>query len=176
MTDNTGLLKHRDCYEVFMCMAHEFWHVKMLKQAGHSHDPSGIIAMQQGECAVLCPACPQPGKNLPDDWELAPKGKRWLYGLFLAIDANFCLKRQIVSKDAVDPSLSHGWGYFVNETAYKTHLTDHGMEAQEKSMCTSHNAMNMAESKSSKGLAATGLGTINCAQHNMKLPNGVGEV
>ncbi|KAG1866771.1 hypothetical protein F4604DRAFT_1881798 [Suillus subluteus] len=33
--------------------------------------------------------------------------------------------------------------------------------------------MNMAESKSSKGLAATGLGTINCARHNVKLPNGV---
>lgn len=36
--------------------------------------------------------------------------------------------------------------------------------------------MNMADSKSSKGLAATGLGTIDCARHNMKLPNGVGDL
>ncbi|KIK39713.1 hypothetical protein CY34DRAFT_14196 [Suillus luteus UH-Slu-Lm8-n1] len=162
MTDNTGLLKHRDRYEAFMCMAREFRHVKMLKRAGRSHDPSGIIATQQGECVVLCPACPQPGKNLPDDWELAPKGKG--------------SDRQIVSKDTVDPSLSRGWGNFVNETEYKAHLTNQGMEAQEKSMCTSHNAVNMADSKSSKGLAATGLGTIDCARHNMNLPNGVGDL
>ncbi|KAG1729494.1 uncharacterized protein EDB91DRAFT_1239214 [Suillus paluster] len=121
MMDNTGLLKHRDHYKV-------------------------IIATQQGECAVLCLVCPQPGKNLPDDWELAPKGKRWLYGLFLAIDANFCLKRQIISKDTVDPSLSHGWG-----------------DVTQKSTCVSHNAVNMAESKSSNW-------------HNMKLLNGVGDL
>ncbi|KAG2353921.1 hypothetical protein BDR07DRAFT_1454304 [Suillus spraguei] len=124
MTDNTGLSKRKDRYEAFMCMVHEFWHVKMLKRGGRGHDPSGIVAMQQGECA-----------------RLAPKGKRWLYSLFVAIDANFRLKRCIVSKDAVDPSLSCGWGYFVDETAYKTYITDHGMVAQEKSTCTSHNAL-----------------------------------
>lgn len=46
----------------------------------------------------------------------------------------------------------------------------------QKSSCASHNAVNMAESKSLKGLAATGLGTIDCARHNMKLPNGVGDL
>jgi len=34
----------------------------------------------------------------------------------------------------------------------------------------------MAETKASHGLAATGLGTIDCACHNMKLPNGVGDL
>ncbi|KAG0693366.1 hypothetical protein DFH29DRAFT_985501 [Suillus ampliporus] len=176
LTDNTGLLKRKDRYDAFMCMAREYHHVKMLKQAGHGHDPSGILATLPGECAVLCLACPQPGKNLPNDWELAPKGTRWLYACFLAINENFRLKRWIVSKDAVDPSLSRGWGYFVNETTYKTYLTSHGMELQEKSTCASHNTMNMVETKSSKGLAAMGLGTIDCTCHNMKLPNGVGDL
>jgi hypothetical protein len=76
LTNNTGLLKRKDCYEAFMHMACEYQHVKMLKRAGRGHDPSGILATSQGECAVLCPACPQPGKNLPDGWELAPKGTR----------------------------------------------------------------------------------------------------
>jgi hypothetical protein len=76
LTDNTGLLKRKDRYEAFMCMAREYQHVKMLKRAGRGHDPSGILATSQGECAVLCLACPQPGKNLPDGWELAPKGTR----------------------------------------------------------------------------------------------------
>ncbi|KAG1819100.1 uncharacterized protein BJ212DRAFT_1446228 [Suillus subaureus] len=173
LTDNTGLLKQKDHYEAFMCMACEYQHIKMLKQAGHGHDPSGILATLQGKCTVLCPACPQPGKNLPDGWELAPKGTRWLYTCFLAINANFHLKRRIVSKDTVDPSLLHGWGYFIDETTYKTHLTNHGMEVQQKSTCASNNAVNMAKTKSSQGLAATGLGTIDCVCHNMKLPNGV---
>lgn len=46
----------------------------------------------------------------------------WMYGLFLAIDANFRLKRKKVSNDASDPSLSKGWAYFVEEGAYKDHL------------------------------------------------------
>ncbi|KAG2360209.1 hypothetical protein BDR07DRAFT_1378174 [Suillus spraguei] len=112
----------------------------------------------------------------PDDWTLASKARRWLYTSFFAIDANFRLKRWIVSKDTVDPSLSSGWSYFVDETAYWSYLNNHGMETQEKSSCASHNAVNMAESKPSKGLAATGLGTIDCACHNMKLPNGVGDL
>ncbi|KAG2354985.1 hypothetical protein BDR07DRAFT_1381828 [Suillus spraguei] len=111
-----------------------------------------------------------------DDWTLSSKARRWLYTSFFAIDANFWLKRWIVSKDTVDPSLSSGWSYFVDETAYWLYLNNHGMETQEKSSCASHNAVNMAESKPSKGLAATGLGTIDCACHNMKLPNGVGDL
>jgi hypothetical protein len=31
----------------------------------------------------------------------------------------------------------------------------------------------MADTKSSKGLAATGVGTVDCARHGMKLPCGV---
>jgi len=34
----------------------------------------------------------------------------------------------------------------------------------------------MADTKVSQGLAATGVGTIDCARHNMKLPNGVGDL
>lgn len=51
----------------------EWHHLKMLKRAGRSHDPTGVSATQEGECAVLCPACPQPGKNLPPDWREYPE-------------------------------------------------------------------------------------------------------
>ncbi|KAG1796573.1 uncharacterized protein BJ212DRAFT_1592119 [Suillus subaureus] len=40
----------------------------------------------------------------------------------------------------------------------------------------SHNAVNMANVKTSRGLAATGVGTVDCARHDMKLPNGVGDL
>ncbi|KAG1807216.1 hypothetical protein EV424DRAFT_1543991 [Suillus variegatus] len=127
-------------------------------ESGRGHDPAGA------------------GKNLPDDWQDAPDDKRWLYSLFVAIDANFRLKRRAISKDGTDPGLSQGWAYFVEETAYKSHLQQYSGKPQEKSTCSSHNAVNMADTKASQGLAATGVGTIDCARHNMKLPNGVGDL
>jgi hypothetical protein len=29
--------------------------------------------LQPGALAIFCPACPQPGVNLPDEWEQDPK-------------------------------------------------------------------------------------------------------
>jgi hypothetical protein len=34
----------------------------------------------------------------------------------------------------------------------------------------------MADTKASKGLAATGVGSIVCARHDMRLANGVGDL
>jgi hypothetical protein len=69
-------LSCQDRYEAFMRMVREWRHLKMLKRAGRGHDPSGVENTKRGECAVLCPACPQPNKNLPDDWQTAPKTKQ----------------------------------------------------------------------------------------------------
>ncbi|KAG2750180.1 hypothetical protein P692DRAFT_20874680 [Suillus brevipes Sb2] len=162
-TDNTSTTPIRDRYSAFMQMVRQWRHLKVL---------NGVDATSAGECAILCPACPHPGKNLPEDWEDAPHDIRWKYALFLAIDANFRLKRKLVSSDSVDPSLNAGSCYFVEETAYKQYLNERGCEPQEKSTCVSHNAVNMADTKSSRGLAATGVGTMDCARHDMKLPNG----
>lgn len=49
-------------------MSREWRHLKMLKRAGRSFDPHGVDSTCEGECAVICPACPQPGKNLPPDF------------------------------------------------------------------------------------------------------------
>ncbi|KAG2747607.1 hypothetical protein P692DRAFT_201840530 [Suillus brevipes Sb2] len=119
----------------------------MLKWAGWGYDPAGVKSTGSSECAVLCPACPQPSKNLP------------------MIDTNFRLKRRIVSKDSVDPGLSRGCAYFVEETAYKTYLQTHSGIPQQHMFIPQHSEH-----------AATGVETIDCARHNMKLPNGVGNL
>lgn len=56
---------------------------------------------------------------------------RWIYALFLAIDANFRLQRKVVSSDKVDPGLSNGWAFFVEEKKYKEHLAKHWDQKQE---------------------------------------------
>ena len=43
----------------------------MLKRAGQGQHLRGAIATAQGELAVECPACPHPGRNLPEGWESA---------------------------------------------------------------------------------------------------------
>ncbi|KAG2746814.1 hypothetical protein P692DRAFT_20738788, partial [Suillus brevipes Sb2] len=175
-TDNSGLSKIKDRYSAFMRMVRQWRNLKQLGRAGRGHDPAGVDATAEGELAVLCPACPHPGKNLPPDWEEKPLFVRWKYALFVAIDANFRLKRKAVSCDTADPSLNLGCGYFVRDSAYKSYLADRATERQERSTCVSHNAVNAADVKSSRGLAATGVGTIDCARHDMKLPNGVGDL
>ncbi|KAG2359746.1 hypothetical protein BDR07DRAFT_1452251 [Suillus spraguei] len=140
------------------------------------HDPAGVDATQQGQLTVLCPACPQLGKNVPEDLTHVSSNERWLYLLFLAIDANFCLKCCLVLNDIKDPGLSQGWGYFVEEGEYKTYIHNHADVRQEKSMCISHNAINMVDTKLSKGLAATGVGSVVCVQHDMRLASGIGDL
>ncbi|KIJ09682.1 hypothetical protein PAXINDRAFT_17231 [Paxillus involutus ATCC 200175] len=176
MLQHSGLHEQKDRYESFMRMVREWRHLKMLKRSGHGHDSTGAAATTEGSCAVLYPACPQPGKNLPSDWKEAPSENQWPYAMFIAIDTNFRLKRKMVSDDDSDPSLSRGWGYFVEEGPYKEFIKEMADVIQEKSTCSSHSAVNMADTKSNHGLAATGVGTIDCARHNMKLATGVGDL
>ncbi|KAG1854315.1 hypothetical protein C8R48DRAFT_609911, partial [Suillus tomentosus] len=165
-----------DRYSVFLRIMRQWQNLTSLKRSGRSHDPAGVDATQQGQLAVLCPACLQLRKNVPEDLAHVSSNERWLYSLFLAIDANFCLKCRLVSNEIKDPGLSPGWGYFVEEGQYKTYLHDHADVRQEKSMCVSHNVINMADTKLSKGLAATGVGSVVCARHDMRLASGVGDL
>jgi hypothetical protein len=50
--------------------------MKLVKRAGRGHDPAGISSTEPGQCAVECPACPHPGRNLPEGWETAPAAIR----------------------------------------------------------------------------------------------------
>ncbi|KAG1751487.1 uncharacterized protein EDB91DRAFT_1326886 [Suillus paluster] len=146
-SDNTGVNPIKDCYSIFLRIMAEW-------QQHQSTQTPGVDATQEGELIVLCPACPHPGKNLAETLTDVTPGNQvsfhhllvsaiWIYSLFLAIDANFRLKR---------------WGYFVEERNYKAYLQENGTLTQEKSTCVSHNAVNMADMKASKGLAATANG------------------
>ena len=59
-------------------MVREYRHLRMLKRAMRAYDPGGVMATKPGECAVLCPACPQPGWNLEDGWEQLPVEQRYI--------------------------------------------------------------------------------------------------
>jgi hypothetical protein len=133
-------------------MIREWRNLKMLKRAGRGHDSSGVNGTQEGECTVLCPACPHPGKNLPPDWRDAPEEiqwvifhtddipntkrerHRWLFAQFLGNDANMRMVRKKVSSEAADPSLSLGWASFCEVTKYHAHLAKYGDQPEEVSL------------------------------------------
>lgn len=112
--------------------------------------------------------------------------------MFVAMDANFRMKRKKVSSEKLDPSLTGGCGYFVEEEGYQAHLKLHTAEKQDvstlllkrvdwltkfqPSMCVSHDAVNSADTKETRGLHVTGIGAVDCARHDFRRPNGVGDL
>ncbi|KAJ6483057.1 hypothetical protein DFH09DRAFT_949912 [Mycena vulgaris] len=170
-TDNTGL----DRYDEFLRMTCEWRHLQMLKRSARGHDPEGVANTQEGECALLCPACPQPGKNLPPDWKDYPEEKQLLFALFLAMDANFRLKRKDVSSEEKDPGLGKGWAFFCEVKAYMVHVKKNWGQVQERSHCVAHDAVDKPDQEA-RGTASSGIGAVDCARHNMKRPNAVGDL
>ncbi|KAJ3552075.1 hypothetical protein NM688_g4347 [Phlebia brevispora] len=175
LTDNTGLTMHYDRLKAFLRIVREYRHLKMLKRAGRGHETGGIPATRPGDLCVLCPACPRPGVNLPDNWRNAPENQRYIYSMFIAIDANFRLRRRAISSDARDPPLASGLGYFVEDEAYRAHLAEYANQ-EEISNCTNHSAVAQANKKTYKGYATTGVGMACCSRHGFVLPNGVGDL
>ncbi|KAG2346965.1 hypothetical protein BDR05DRAFT_974119 [Suillus weaverae] len=170
LTDNMSIKPCKDRYKSLLHMIKQWWNITLLKCFSQGHNPAGINVTEPGGRAALCHTCPHPCKNLPDDWRMAPPDKQWLYTQYVAIDANF----------RVDPGLSKGWSYFVEETGFKLFLKDIGKVSQEvhehiyfkllSLTCVNHNTMNLTETKNSRGLAATGAGTVDCSHHNFKRP------
>lgn len=107
-----------------------------LKHAGHGHEQGGIDATSNGELMAECPACPHPGKNLPNNWEKAGPllyayfhsfvlqliFLRFLYTLYIAVDANFKLKGKQHHLD--DVKLMPGWCAYAPKTPYQSHIAN----------------------------------------------------
>lgn len=73
MTQNRTEIPPPDRYRVLLRCMRQFRHLKWCKRGGRGNDPSGIEGTKQGELAVICPACPVPGRNLPVDWATSLK-------------------------------------------------------------------------------------------------------
>ncbi|KAI1792316.1 hypothetical protein LXA43DRAFT_1093838 [Ganoderma leucocontextum] len=175
MTDNTGTRKVQNRYKEFMRVVAQWRHLKMLKRCGRGHDPSGVDGTQQGELAVRCPACPRVNINLPPNWDEVSDDLKFMYMLSVAVDACFRLKHRNVSDETKDPILGSGWGYFVEDTGYKELLAEYG-DQEEICTCTGLSAIDHANTKYSKGYAATGVGAVICARHEFWLARGMADL
>ncbi|KAF7983642.1 hypothetical protein HWV62_20588 [Athelia sp. TMB] len=182
-----------DRYDELRPVIRQWRHLKMLKRSGRGHDPAGVAATRMGECAVECPACPHPGKNLPDGWQDAPenvlsvrmtlisrqiiltKCYRWLFAFLVTIDANFRLKL----KDRglkVDPPLGDGWSHMIKTGPYKAYIDRYGHQI-EPPVCDSElRAADHVTSRTSTAFKASGVAGVFCGRHGLVLKNGLGDL
>ncbi|KZP16524.1 hypothetical protein FIBSPDRAFT_957932 [Athelia psychrophila] len=174
-SDNAGFRGLKDRYDEMRPIVHLWRHLKMLKRAGHGHDPRGVDATRMGECAVECPACPHPGRNLPSGWENAPECVSWLYALIVTIDANFRLKlKDRGLKD--DPPLGDGWAHMVKTGPYKAYIDKYGNQI-EPPICDSElRAADHTTSRTSTAFKASGVGGAICGRHGLVMKNGLGDL
>ncbi|KAJ7870131.1 hypothetical protein B0H13DRAFT_1634924 [Mycena leptocephala] len=174
-TASTGMAWLPDRYKQFQRMARQWAFLKRIKRAGRGHDPSGVDATELRACAVNCWACPQDGRNLPDNWRDSLSSHRFLYMLLLAVDANFKLKNRMRANEIDDPSLGPGWGYWVEPTGYKHHLKKYVGE-KDISTCIAFAALLQKDTRMTTGLRASGVGGCVCARHECVRPNGIGDL
>ncbi|KAF8135294.1 hypothetical protein K438DRAFT_1997396 [Mycena galopus ATCC 62051] len=161
-TNHNGLNKPPDRRKPFMHIVRQWREVKRMKRFKRGHTESGVRGTGQGELALMCCACPQPGWNLPEGWEKINPLYRFIYWLFLAQDANFRLSNRNVSSEVADPIWGDGFGFFCKQEGpdgYKAHIAKHVNEA-EVSNCSGFQAMFMANTKRTKGLRTTGVGGL----------------
>ncbi|EEB88888.1 hypothetical protein MPER_13087 [Moniliophthora perniciosa FA553] len=177
LTDSSRSLTFKNRYESFRRVIREWRHLKMLKRAGRGND--GVRSVDQtypGELAITCPACPRVGVNLPDSWDQTDPKKRYIYRLFLAVDACFRLKRKLVSSEEQNPGFGTGWAYMVPDEPYRRYLLETTNEV-EMSTCSGLAALDHANSRNSKGnYSSSGVGLGCCARHEFIQPNGVGDL
>ncbi|KAA1479641.1 hypothetical protein DENSPDRAFT_862064 [Dentipellis sp. KUC8613] len=174
VTNGTGLRQPKNRYAEFSRAVRCFRNVRMAKRGGRGHDPGGMEKTEVGSMAIECPACPQPGRNLPQGWEDAPSHLKFLYALLLAVDANFKLKLE--SRNYVDVELAPGWAYFVPEVLYQSHLATYEDEAELKTCDSTFAAVDHANMPGSKRFSVNGVGAVVCARHAFFWPNGAGDL
>ncbi|KAM6492909.1 hypothetical protein JOM56_011043 [Amanita muscaria] len=173
-SDNLELNNKIYCYAQFHRVFRIWRGLLMLKHAGRGQDPAGAEATTQGELALECPACPHPERNLPDDWQKVAHGLRFLYTLFLAVDANFKLKQK--NRDLRDPELYPGWAYFVNEGPYQDFIKDYTDQPELNTCQSEHDAIVRAAVRSTPGYRITGTVLIICPRHGLVRKNGAGDL
>ncbi|KAF9020725.1 hypothetical protein BDZ89DRAFT_1138475 [Hymenopellis radicata] len=89
-----------DRYKSFALMTRQWSYLQRLRRSGMGHTADGVSGAKWGSTAVRCWACPWEGVNLPEDWKNASPEERFLFMLFLALDANFRMRSRLRKKSA----------------------------------------------------------------------------
>jgi hypothetical protein len=94
--------------------------VKKLRWAGYAQRVGQPLASKRGELGNFCPACPQVGINIPENWKEDPN--RWVYRRVITADGNFKADHVRQKSAADDIWLSDGLGMITSRSEYHAFL------------------------------------------------------
>ena len=96
-----------------------------------------------------------------------------------------------MSSEDKDPGLGNGWAFYCEVQKYMEHVKKHWNEKQDvgfflltlkawlnvsqRSHCVAHDAVDKPD-REARGTASSGIAAVDCARHNMKRPQAVGDL
>ncbi|KAH9905072.1 uncharacterized protein B0H18DRAFT_1132231 [Fomitopsis serialis] len=150
----------------------EYQHTHMIEMEAKKQFGYGLQwreAPGNGDLAHFCPACPQPGVNIPADWEV--DDRKYLYARGYVMDGNFHTEQMKMRKPENDVPLMPGKMFMVHPGPYEEHLKV-AKDVKMHSSCNDHKAVSQANANRHK-LAVTGIGATSCLRHRCFLPHSV---
>ncbi|KAH9002325.1 hypothetical protein EDB86DRAFT_2800734 [Lactarius hatsudake] len=167
MTSKMFPNKVQNRYKQLLRASRQWRDLKTRMESGLGHQPE-TESPPDGAMAVFCPACPQPGINLPTDWKtLYPPDQ--LIRTFI-MDGNFSAEHMRHKSGEKDVALSAGMAFMANPDSYSAHLQS-GKEVAQPSTCNTYRAIEQANS-SRAHLDVTGIGATACC-HGFFVPTSV---
>ncbi|KAH9009792.1 hypothetical protein EDB85DRAFT_2162272 [Lactarius pseudohatsudake] len=156
-------------YKQLLRASHQWRDLQNRIQSGLGHQHNRNSA-NDGSMAIFCPACPQPGINLPDDWKTRYHDQpNQLIRTFI-MDGNFSAEHMRCRTGETDVPLSAGMAFMANPNSFKAHLHS-GKESVQTSTCNTYRAIEQANS-SRPHLDVTGIGATACC-HGFFVPTSV---
>ncbi|KAH9912329.1 uncharacterized protein B0H18DRAFT_828051, partial [Fomitopsis serialis] len=156
-----------DRYLELLRVSREWALLQAKKQFGYG--PQWREAPGNGDLAHFCPACPQPGVNIPEDWEV--DDRKYLYARGYVMDGNFHAEQMKMRKPENDVPLMPGKMFMVHPGPYEEHLRV-AKDVKMVRVCNDHKAVSQANADRHK-LAVTGIGATSCLRHGCFLPHSV---
>ncbi|KAF9045096.1 hypothetical protein BJ165DRAFT_1346802 [Panaeolus papilionaceus] len=141
--------------------------MKKLKWASFCHS-GHPLKPAAGQFTIFCPACPQPGINLPDNWET--DADNYIYARSFVADGNFKAKHLAHASGGMDAALYDGAGVMPNYEEYHAHISS---VVEQKTVTPCDNTFRAIESAmlASKVCDITGVVAVACARHGFYAPN-----
>ncbi|PPQ80263.1 hypothetical protein CVT25_003702 [Psilocybe cyanescens] len=163
-----------DLYNEFCRMTRLWRWMKKLKWAGFAgHNGKQATEVRKGELANYCPACPQVGVNLPDNWKDDPN--RWVYKRIFVADGNFKADHVQTEKPSQDIWLSEGGGMIPLRAEYDSFLK-HAIERLTGAPCENTFKAIKNALIASSACDITGIVAFACARHGCFAPNSMADL
>ncbi|KAI6044319.1 hypothetical protein EDC04DRAFT_2561517 [Pisolithus marmoratus] len=169
MTSSTFPHLVPDRYRELLRVSRAWRNLKLLKWKGFY---PGSCKLDCGGLVLFCPACPQPGINIPemDDVELSHTyNNSWKYSHVIIMDSNFKVEHMPPKNVGNETWFMDGQGYMVASQDYKTYLGGTTNKIMH-SNCNNHHAISQANHNRGQ-LASMGIGGCACARHGCFIPH-----